>query len=343
MANGDETLAFVIEQTTGTDPIKVSLENHDAPFGSARQSALFNLGGRNEATKVRLDGRQTPIIHTKYTVWAPNVVKGHLRDHFTGVDGHGQDIVKKLQDILDDQKQVKLTCGPWTWIAFPDEFTLPVEGENDFTYELKFEILSRPGYQQPERDEDGILPYPTDLTAEIRAELAAARAALLAQQIIVAIQFALSIALDSLDQALADAVSAATSFENANLPALAESVAMGSAAHTVKVACDDVTAELSSLTPSNALVPTDDASGASFQAAQLAMMDILDECRSRMYSVRLTANKRISAVSKVYTVAPGDTIDSIAQQQLGSAARASELNLRPQDLRPGRKIRIPKQ
>src|SRR5581483_5150051 len=298
--NGDVTLAFVIEQTTGSNPIKVSLEDHDAPFGAARKGGMFDLGGENATNDIRLDGRDTPIIHTKNTVWMPVTIRGHIRDHFTGVDGHGQDVVKDLQDILDAKITVKLTCGPWTWKAFPKRFRLPVEGTNDFTYELNFTILERPGYKQPERDEDSILPYPTDLTAEIQAEITEARAKLLAMQVEADISVALAITLDGLDGALTDAVSATTAFENANLPALAEAISMCAAAHSVSTACDTVTAALAPLTPANALTVTGDAAAAAFQAQQLAMMALLDDCRARMYEVRLTANKRVRAVSRVY-------------------------------------------
>lgn len=337
----DTTLEFVIEQTTGSKR-KVTLAEHDAPFGAARKGGMFNLGGKNERTVVRLDGRQSPIIHTKFTVWEPAIVKGHLRDHFTGVSGHGQQIISDLQDILDDQLPVTLTCGQWTWTAFPDEFKLPVEGLNDFTYELRFEILSRPGQKPPPNHDDEILPYPTDFTAEMQSVLAEQRATLLAQQIAADVQIALATMMDALDTSLDATVVATTAFENADLPGVAQALSMGAAAQQVSSRCDDVSAELESLAPADALTATGDDSIAAWQAQQFAMLSSLDECRSRMWKVRFTANKRVRSVSRPYKVAPGDTIDSVAREQLGSAARASDLNLRQQDLVVGRTIRIPK-
>lgn len=342
-ATSDDTiLEFVIEQTAGSRK-KVTLSDFDAPHGAPRRGALFELGGKSQHKTIRLSGRQTPIIHTETVAWAPNVIKGHLRDHFAGIDGHGQQIVDDLQDILDDQVPVKLTCGPWTWLAFPDEFKLPVEGLNDFTYELHFEILSRPGQKAPPNHDDDILPYPTDFSAEIQGELAALQAVLLAQQIATDVQVLLATQMVALDSSLDAEVVASAAFENADLPGVAQALALGAAAQQVSSRCDDVSAELEPLSPADALTATGDDAIASWQAWQFAMLSLLDECRSRMWSVKFTANKRIRSVSRPYKVAPGDTVDSIAREQLGSAARASDLNLRQQDLVAGRTIRIPKQ
>jgi hypothetical protein len=343
MASTDQTLPFVIEQTTGAK-IKVTLSDHDAPMGAARKSALFALGGKNEKHLVRLDGRQSPIIHTKYTVWKPNVIKGHLRDHFTGDDGHGQDVVKQLQDILDAQQPVTLTCGPWTWSAFPDEFDLPVEGLNDFTYELRFDVLSRPGQKQQQPDDDNILPFPTDLTAQAQAALAEQKALMMAAAISVSIQAALTVGFASVDSALTAAISACSAFENADLPALAQATAMAASAAQVSASCDELYSEIALLDPTGgALTTTTDDQVALFQAQAFATLAELDACKSSMWSVQYTANKRIRAVSKWYVVKQGDTVDSIARDQLGSSARASDLQLQQKDLVPNRKIRIPRQ
>lgn len=341
--SSQDTLEFVIEQIVGAgiEPKSVTLSDHDAPFGAPRKGGMFNLGGRNEKHVVRLDGRQTPIIHTRHTVWSPAVIKGHLRDHFTGQDGHGQAIVDTLQDILDDQLPVKLTCGPWTWTAFPDEFTLPVEGLNDFTYELKFEVLSRPGQKQ-QLTADIINPFPTDLTSEIQQLLAEQAASLLVLQLAADTQIALATMTGALDASLSQALLATSAFENAGLPGTSEALAMAAAAAQVTTACDDLSAELEPLDPGTALTSSAEDAIAAWQAQQFAMLMQIEECRSRMWQVAFTANKRVRSVSKVYVVQDGDTPDSIALAQLGSAARAADLHVRQQDLVVGRRIRIPK-
>src|SRR2546423_336701 len=134
MASGDTILPFVIEEEAGKNRLKVTLDNHDSPFGAPRKHEILALGGENERHLIRLDGRQQPIVHTRYTMWEPAIVKGHLRDHFTGDAGHGADIVAKLQDILDNQRLCEIAIGRWTWRVFPQKFRLPVEGDNDFTY-----------------------------------------------------------------------------------------------------------------------------------------------------------------------------------------------------------------
>ena len=347
MSDGDTILKFVIKETVGQNRVTVTLDNHDSPFGAPRKHEIFALGGENERHLIRLDGRQTPIIHTRYTMWEPAVVKGHLRDHFTAGEttndrGTGQEIVQKLSQSLENQRLCEITIGPWTWRVFPKKFRLPVEGLNDFTYELTFDVLIRPGYTAPRPpDDDGIFQFPFDITAEIQAILAADRIALVTQQIIVTSMVLLLASYAAVDNALSDTMAAAQAFENAPTNATAEARQMGSKAHQAKVQCDLLGAMLDSADPATVLTTTEAAGVASFQAQCYSASLNVAECKKRMRGLQYTANKRVRSTTTIYKVGPGDTLDSIATSQLGSAGRAGDLGLREQDLVSGKLIRIP--
>jgi hypothetical protein len=336
----DTFMPFVIEELTGANRIRVALDHHETPFGAPRKHEIFTLGGENQKKIIRLSGRKTPIVHTETTVWEPAVVKGHLRDHFSGVDGRGQQMVDDLAQILENQRMVKLSCGPWTWKAFPDKFKLPVEGLNDFRYELHFDVLERPNQRQ-EPEPPSIQQYPFDATADIRAELLSARAALLAERISVALRIALIADFDVLDEALADTQQAAQDFENAPARAEAEAAAMSSKAEATKADCTTLIDRLSSTSPSDALIVTTEDAVASFQASSMAVLVDLWDCQAQMRNLQYTANERVRSGKQIYQVAPGDTLDSIAEAQLHDGSRAQELGYAESDLRPGRLIRIP--
>jgi hypothetical protein len=342
MIMADDTyLPFVIEEATGQNRIKVVLDQHETPFGAARKMEAFRLGGKNERHLIRLDGRQTPIVHTRFTAWKPNVIKGHIRDAFYGEDGRAQRIVDSLQAVLDNQRMVTLTCGPYTWTAFPEDFDIPVEGLRDFRYELKFDILSRPGYTPPPKDDDGVLPFPFDTTAEVREILAEDRANLLAQEIQFAVFLAWSQSLDAIDQALDDTLQAAQAFEAAPAKADAEARSMQTKALQTQQLCSDFADDLAAADPASSMTDTSEDAIVSFQLAQFNLLLSLEECRTRMRSVSYTANQRIRQTTRLYVVVAGDTLESIAERQLGTAARVGDLGLRPQDLKAGKTIRIP--
>jgi len=346
--SGDgSTIPFIIEEATGNNRIKVTLDNHDAPMGMPREQPAFSLGGENETHTIRLDGRQTPIVHTRFTVWEPVEIHGHIRDTLDGGNGssffgRAQNIVKDLQQIFDNQRKCTLSCGPFTWSAFPKKCRIPVEGVSDFTYELKFEVLSRPGFSPPKRDQDQLLEsFPYDLAAQARATLAADRVALLAQQILVSTQVALATMFDQVDTALGDTMAAAQAFENAGDKGIAEANTLSARAAQASAQCDIMLSSLSSSDPATSLTTTAQDASASFEAAVYASIADVYATKQDMRRLQYTARQRIRSTTQVYKVAPGDTLESIATTQLGSPARAHDLGYRPQDLVPGKLIRIP--
>ena len=338
MATDEKILAFAIEET-GNNPLKVVLDNHDAPMGAPRKEAAFQLGGENARKLIRLQGRTTPVIHTEQTQYVPHAIKGHLRDHFGGIDGHAQDTQQKLEKIRHNMRICNLTCGVWSWVAFPQNFIFGVEGPNDITYELHFDVLSAPGFKAQARTKKAETAV-YDIAAAMRADLAAQKAAMLAEFLTVETFATFETAFDTLDTAIDAVEQAATAFENAPAKADAEATFLRSKASDAKDKADALVSVLQGADPS-ALTSTDEGDVASFQRAQYAALESLQDALLVLWRIQFTANQRIRSTTRIYQVAPGDTLEQIAALQLGSAARAQDLGYKPSDLIPGRLIRIP--
>lgn len=339
MATDEKILAFVIEET-GQDPLKVTLDNHDAPMGAPRKQAAFNLGGENARKLIRLTGRTTPIIHTEQTKYTPHVIKGHLRDHFAGIDGHAQDTQQKLEKIRHNMRICNLTCGVWSWVAFPQNFTFGIEGPNDITYELHFDILAAPGFKAQARAKK-VETAVYDIIAEMRTDLAAQKAALLAQFLVIDTFATFETAFETLDGTMDSLQQAATAFENAPAKADAEATFLRSKASDTKDKANAIRDTLNGADPTSDLTSVDEGDIASFQREQYATLELLQELLLVLWRVEFTANQRIRSTTRLYQVAPGDTLEQIAALQLGSAARAQDLGYKPSDLIAGRLIRIP--
>jgi hypothetical protein len=134
---------------------------------------------------------------------------------------------------------------------------------------------------------------------------------------------------------------AAQAFQSAGKQAAAESRQMKAKAQEVKNRCDDLLVQLDDADPRSMLTQTTGDAIAGFQANVLAASLELRATQASMRSLQFTANQRIASTTRLYQVAPGDTLESIAALKLGSPARAGDLGIRPQDLRPGRLIRLP--
>ncbi len=72
-----------------------------------------------------------------------------------------------------------------------------------------------------------------------------------------------------------------------------------------------------------------------------ATLATLDDTMDGLRTIRQEARRRVQRTVRLYTIRPGDTLESIARMVLGNAARGGELGLRPEQLSPGRVIRIP--
>jgi nucleoid-associated protein YgaU len=354
---------FIIEEQTGSDPIKVVLEKHELPFGRPRRGAAFELGGPVNHEAIFLDGRIPPIIHAKQPGFHPVVIKGHFRDRFDANPGQAWGFVQQLERMRQRMRPLKLTWWQLTWMAFMDDGKFPVEGSSDFTYEMKFRILVGPGTQQNSDASDrkllGMTASPADLTAQVRAMLAEDRVRMIGFVLMHTAATALDAAFANVDAALSNVEDAAAAFENAPARADAEAKGLIGKAEEAKQRCDDIQTiadSFSATATANALsdvanssaaalgtvltTSTADAQNAYWAWLTQTILD-MDTTRDALRTMQFTARQRINAASRIYVVADGDTLERIAEVTLGSATRAHELGYRPTDIKSGKKLRIP--
>ena len=349
---------FVIEELTGTDPIKVTLEEHELPFGRPRRGGAFDVGGPVNHDKIYLDGRIPPIIHAKQPQFHPVHIHSHFRDRFKAEPDRAWGFVQQLEQMRQNMRLLSLTWWKLTWTAFMADGRFPVEGTGDFTYEIRFEILSGPS-TKPYVDDDRLLRLtssPADLAAETRAMFAADRAAMLAV-FLSRISFnVVDDAFANVDTALGLVEDAAASFESAPARADAEGKRLIGRAEEAKSRCDDLQAQLDNLNVTNSASatasgtaaalasvltsPAADAEAAYWAWLYAAAADVLagkDNLRKMQY----TARQRINATKKLYVVADGDTLERIALANGLPASKANDLGYTAADLKVGRTLRIP--
>lgn len=353
---------FRIEELTGTDPQSVVLTGKELPFGRPRRGGAFDLGGPVNHDTIYLDGRIEPIVHAKQAQFHPVHLKGHFRDRFTGDIGRAWAFVQSLERIRNNMRLLRLSWWQLTWTAFMADGKFPVEGTSDFEYEIRFTILSGPTTQPTGTDDDRLLNMttsPADLAADARAMLAADRANMEAVFWTHVAASSIDRAYAGVDTALSAVEDSAAAFEGAPARADAQAKQLIAKAEEAKNRCDDVqalmdgfSAPAASSSASDPRGPTVEeqlgvltSSSAESQATywawlRQAAVNLL-MAKDSMRKMQYTARQRINAAKKLYTVAEGDTLETIALKNRLPASKATEMGYRQADLTVGRTIRIP--
>lgn len=332
-------LSFAIAQKTGSDKIRVELQDHDLPFGRARKGAAFDLGGEVITNEAFLDGRVSPIIHTRYEDFEPTVVKGHIRDHFTGDSGHAYEVRQQLEALKSRKGLVDLSIGKLHWVAFFKKAKFGYEGESDITYELTFRVVEGPQTSPKDPAPFGPALAPVDMMTNARAALAADRAAFLAISLSRVAAAQLRLAFDNLDSSLDDATSAASDFEAAATSSSAN--ALTARCQDAKDKCDALMAAAQAYAAADAVPRVTAGAMAAYQQQQSTTCVDALTTRAQLQNLQISARQTVTKGTRLYRVVAGDTVESIATDKLGSKARAAEIGYKPQDLVAGRFIRIP--
>jgi hypothetical protein len=334
-----DSLVFVIEEAAGSNPIRVELKDHDLPFGRPRKGGAFDFGGPVNVEDILLDGRSTPIIHTKQADQHPTIVKGHLRDRFGGVIGHARDQMEQLERIRRRMRVVRLSIARYSWTAFLREAKFPFEGESDFPYELTFRVLK--GVSASQRRTLPKLTAPADMMARARTLLISSQAAFLVLALTRVSRAEAALAFDKAVAAVAEAEIAAHSYEQVSGRGEKESAALVARCQDAKTKCDALITTVQSVTPST-LIRADAGSSSACLSAQATTVNAANDVKADLRTIQQAARERVRKATRLYRVSMGDTAESIALDKLGSGGRAAELGLRPGDLdKPGKYIRIP--
>lgn len=156
----------------------------------------------------------------------------------------------------------------------------------------------------------------------------------------------LSTLWEALDVALAAAQTASEALDATagSGGAVVDAVAkVDSAAATAQARAKDLASFVRGLSAEDAIAAASLDATAEFAWVESSAQILLHclEVREGMRALRAAARSRVIATAKIYRVKPGDTLDGIAQAELGGRGRAADLHLTSNDLQPGRLIRLP--
>lgn len=327
--------AFTFREKDVTDPLRVELDQDDAPYGHPQDFAAFESGGEHVHKRVKLPGRRAPLYHSLFVEDEPMVVRGAFRDYLMGA-GHAKALRAKIEKVRERFNVLRITWGSEQWEGLLHRTRFGHEGDGHITYELTFSIALPPNATAG--------AVPTRPTSEAEA----------------------------LDRVLADLKKRpsppafARDFAStlaAGLAAVEESLAsMSDAAYALEVAQGDVFREVRRVTSLNAQVQqaaqrvgrvleTTDANMAgtvtgiadivSWTTWTLPVLGLLRTTQDAARTAAVTARQRVVATQRLYRVRPGDTLESIARAELGDASRAGALGVAQGQLVPGAILRLP--
>ncbi len=341
----------VVIQEDVPSGLRVELRDADTPHARPRATPAFESGGPVEREKIYLPGRTRPILQIQQPRERDLVIKGAFRDHLHAQDGgtdarHAKQMRDRLETIRRRCNVVLVTWDGEQRVCFLAETKFGEESAFEKTYELTFDVLDAgaPGAdvaaaaRRAPGTEADLATQARALVAELRANLARARAALAARQLVDQLENGLDLA----DAALGDLQTAAEALQGADpknvFAAVARATGAGRLAHTAATAVQLV----ARATGAASAVPTNDPDFVvAWWQLQFGVDDTMNIVIDLVRECRAQALARARQATRLYLVQPGDTLETIARNALGSAARAGELGLRPEDLVPGTYVRIP--
>jgi hypothetical protein len=341
---------ITIRENIQADALEVTLEGADLPLAAPREQPAFESGGPVERELIYLPGLEKPIVQVQQPRERPMVITGAFRVHQHLQDG-GTDVdhARAMRDALEE---IRYRCNPLTvsWGSqardcFLAEARFGEESETEISYELTFDVLAGPNRPERTPPQDPVTQPPSTIAEQLRAELAERRAeweALRGTEVSKQVIDAVVVGLDTIDSGAGDAQTGAVALEQSSGPAKSAAVstvmAHAAAARASTMTLRDVlaTTTLAAAVPSGDPAAVTALWGAQFRTGA-TLLSALDQLRA----VSLAARRRVQAGTRLYQVRPGDTLEAIARQTLGNAARVGDLGVRADQLVPGRLLRIP--
>lgn len=348
--------SLIIEEIDVADPIRVELAGDDAPHGRRYEAAAWEEGGSLELGEddgTRLPGRPRPIYAVLVDKFRARIYKGALRDGLTGDPGHARQVVKALERIRRRANPVKVTWEDDTFEGLLVDANFPVEtpgaadAMSDIRYELKFSVSEVYDLSDADPETAPHQDAGPNLIAGAAASVSTVRANMMALPLRSPVAATLTTAFNLLDGAVATVADASAALESGTSGTAQQSRAAAqrvvAAAHACAAQGAALAALVNGITVGSALAEPDLANLAALEANRAAVLRSLLALRDKMRSVQLAARAKLQGASRLYLVRDGDTLDSIALEQLGARGRAEDLGLTPAQLaaRRGRYINLP--
>lgn len=347
-ALSDDPGPLVLVERDVPNPLRFEFAGTDLPFGRARTFAAFESGGK--LIKERIDppgSGNNPVFHVLVAPDRPVTIKGAFRDSQHAAVGHARDARDALMLLYRRSNLLDWTWGEERKIVLLDEPKFGEESPGDITYELTFEVANGggpEGFVASDRARTERAPAPDPMPL-IRAELAARRAeleSLRMRSVARAAVLAIRQALDAADAACAAFQTAndALAFLDPRGGLAAAGRALG-LSRGAQIALDEARGAYAQRRAADVVPSGDPALTVQWWQAQTAGETTCRTAHDTIRSARASVLTRLRSASRLYRVAEGDTLESIALSQLGSSARANELGIRQDQLVPGTYIRIP--
>lgn len=345
----DQPDPIVIEELIGNPPLRATLGTDDLPEGRRHEIAAFESGGKWDIADdgIYNPGANRVVLQIMSRKYHPMVLKGAFRDAFYQV-GHARAQRDLFERIADRINPVKITWGDQVRQGVLWETSFGEESPNDITYELTFFIaVPQQGTQQQQREAAGSTD-PSDLVSLLKAQVNALQAKWIAASVRAQIQAAIAnmwnTAQLALDNALLAATIVATKPSSTAQQALSAARRVQATAGAAQDQFAAIKANYDTLTV-DSINPTSAPQTSDQQVALLVtLMEGSDGClaiQNGLRTLAVIATQQIAKTTRIYRVQQGDTPESIARTQLGSAARAPELGITIAQCVPGKLIRIP--
>jgi hypothetical protein len=347
-ATSESINPIVIEEMVGG--MSCTLTEQELPYGRRHELAAFESGVEVDIAE---DGIFNPgSDQVTYAVMQPRylplVIKGTFHDVFFPNDhGHARSQRDLLTQIAQRSNPLKVTWGDDERQGILKLAKFGEQSQYDIAYELTFFVAVPPNGGAPAR-QDGSVPQtddPSDLLSQMEALAAQHQAELDAVALSTAIASDIANLFDSFNAALEVAGTAAIAFGSAQLasPHEAISVAAGLISATASAAAQAsaLAAYVQGIGEASAVSPPTADNICAWNASAFDLVDDLLGMLSTLRTIAQTAQLAVRKATRLYRVQDGDTLESIAQQQLGSRGRSLDLGVSQADLVPGNYIRIP--
>lgn len=357
--NSTSSTVFVIKENITNNPLQIILEDTDMPYGRPREMEGFQSGGKMDIAGggIYNPGSNRVILQMMSHRENKLTIKGAFRDRIrAGVQRQtNTDVMpqhaKKMRDRLELIKRrgnlLKISWDGDERTGVIEETVYGEEGPHDITYAITF-FISEPPTGGPRNNTQGTNPTPSveDLRSQMAADLAARRGELLALAATAATMSAISNALGFAANAIDTLGTMTTTLEREILSTPAQ---VQTAVNNTNAAAQNVQTQIQAIRdagydnvpPDQAMVNQSIDDYMKWWAWQSRLNTTLDQMSDAMRQIRLQATQQMRLATRLYRVKDGDTLESIALQQLGSKARAGDLGLRQDQLIAGSYVRIP--
>lgn len=357
--NSASSTVFVIKEDIANNPMSITLEDTDMPYGRPREVEGFQSGGKVDIAQGGIYNPGSDRVVLQMMAHRENkmTIKGAFRDRIrAGVQRQSNNDVmpqhaKKMRDKLELIKRrgnkLKITWDGDERTGVIEETVYGEEGPHDITYAITFFIAEPPtGGARNNTNATNPTPSLEDLRAQMAAAHAQQQVELAAMATQAAVTATISNALGFAANAIDTLGLATTTLEREVLSTPAQ---VQTAVNNTNASAANVQTQIQAIqdagydkTPADqAMVNQSIDEYMKWWVWQSKTKIMLDQQSDAMRQIRLQATEQVRQATKLYRVQDGDTLESIALQQLGSKARASDLGIRQDQLVPGSYVRIP--